>query len=77
LQSTKLVASLLVECENKIFQECVERAKIVEQVTKDVEELNPSVANTANYKLKTTHGSSPKPNERGSRASIPFVIKVH
>ncbi|XP_018017093.1 uncharacterized protein LOC108673737 [Hyalella azteca] len=75
LQSTKLVASLLVECENKTFQECVERAKIVEQVTKDVEELTPSVVNAANYKLKTTHGTSPKRNEQGSRASIPLSYK--
>ena len=42
LRSSKLATMLRTECEEKTFHECVELAKLLEQVVRDVEDINPS-----------------------------------
>ena len=42
LLSLKIVTMLITECEEKTFHECVERAKLLAQVIRDVEDINPS-----------------------------------
>ena len=42
LRSSKLIRTLVTDCENKSFHECIERAKVIEQVTLDVEDINPT-----------------------------------
>ena len=38
----KLVTTLIIECEEKAFHECIEQAKLLEQAICDVEDINPS-----------------------------------
>ena len=42
LHSKKVISALISECEAKQFQECVERAKMMEQMLLDVEDINPT-----------------------------------
>lgn len=42
LHSKKIISALISECEEKKFHECVERAKMMEQMLLDVEDINPT-----------------------------------
>ena len=42
LLSSKLISILIPECDEKSFEQCVERAKILQQVKTDVEDIHPS-----------------------------------
>lgn len=44
LRSPKLISALITEGEDKKFHECVGRAKTIEQVLLDVEDINPTEA---------------------------------
>ena len=39
LRFSQLIRTLVTDCENKTFHECIERAKVIEQVTLDVEDI--------------------------------------
>ena len=41
LKSSKIISALISDCEEKKFQECVEKAKIIEQINQDVEDISP------------------------------------
>ena len=43
LRSSKLFSTLITECEEKSFYDSVERAKTLEEVLQDTEDINPSV----------------------------------
>ena len=43
LRSSKLISTLITECQEKSFYDSVERAKTLEQVLPDAEDINPSV----------------------------------
>ena len=42
LLSKKLISLLITDCETQTFEECVEKAKTMEQMLQDVSEINPS-----------------------------------
>lgn len=42
LHSSRLLQTLITDCDKKKFHQCVERAKVIEQVTLDVEDINPT-----------------------------------
>ena len=58
LTSSKLMSALITDCETKTFSDCVERAKVLNQVVKDVEEINPRAEISLNSVSK--HGSNTK-----------------
>ena len=60
LRSTKLLQTLITECENKTFHECVERAKLLEQVTIDVEDINPASNPVNSHLFKMSPGFQKK-----------------
>ena len=41
LHSAKLISTLLQECETKTFNQCVERAKLIEQLAHDAADMKP------------------------------------
>ena len=45
LRCSAIMTAILQDCEKKTFNQCVEKAKIIEQVTADAQDLNP--ANTS------------------------------
>lgn len=61
LSSNKLISNLLHECENKSFNECVERAKTLEQLAHDAADMKPEEKSVA-YKINNYNNknSSPK-----------------
>lgn len=68
LKSTKVVSTLITECENKNFQECIQRAKVLEQVSIDIEDIHPAVKihNTYNIEKKSGHSSNNNYNKKNS-----------
>ena len=40
LSSSKLISALITDCEKKKFHECVEKAKMMEQIILDIEDIN-------------------------------------
>ena len=42
LRSSRLISALITEGEERKFSECVEKAKLLEQVTQDVQDMNPA-----------------------------------
>ena len=42
LRSNKIMAAIITDCEDKKFEEVVERAKTIEQLNIDIEEINPA-----------------------------------
>lgn len=42
LSSSRIIRMLIVDCEGKSFNECVEKAKIIDQVSQDVKDINPT-----------------------------------
>ena len=54
LRSSKLISVLITECELKKFSDCVDRAKIIEQVTLDVQDINPDENLHTSYKVENT-----------------------
>ena len=74
LRSPKLIRALITECEDKKFTECVEKAKVLEQVTQDVDDINSSdkIHFQNKIQLPSTHvrkGPKPKPYEKRSASS--------
>lgn len=68
LKSSRIIGSLISECEDKKFNECVERAKTLDQVTKDVDDINPTARVNAAYKTNEKGNSNNKyKNNRSSR----------
>ena len=70
LRSPKIITALISECENKTFNEVLEKAKIVEQIHQDVVEINPS-AKTFNQNVVQKYNNkskfSPNSNEKNSK----------
>lgn len=64
LRSSKVIRNLMTECETKKFQECVERAKILEQVTQDLEDINPSARDHATHKIDRAKVNTKQNTER-------------
>ena len=63
LRSSKLVGTLITECEDKSFQSCVQRAKLLEQASIDVEDINPvRIHKTANPTTNKKYDSKPVPS---------------
>ena len=56
LYSPKLISTLLQECETKKFHECVERAKIIEQLASDAADIKPE-AKLLQFKLDKSGGT--------------------
>ena len=61
LRSMKIMSTLIAECEGKTFQEVVERAKIIEQISIDVEDIAPhnQDSRAQAYKISGNHKKSP------------------
>ena len=76
LHSSKLVTTLITECEEKTFHECVERAKLLEQLIRDVEDINPSAnvnkidKNRVQVKYKTVSENGKKDYKKISVHSL-------
>ena len=77
LKSVKMISTLISECDDKKFNEIVDRAKIIEQIKLDVEDIAPnsvSEAKPATYKIsspaavKNKNTSQPR-NNNNSRVS--------
>ena len=64
LNNSRLISALITDCENKNFRECVDRAKIHEQVTQDVQDINPGKYHS-NYKIdkSSVHQNDTKKNK--------------
>lgn len=61
LNSHKLIQSLIAECENKSFQESVDRAKILLQFSQDADDIHPSgtaFVHASNRVARASTGSS-------------------
>ena len=58
LYSSKILSGLLQDCETKSFNECVEKAKLLEQITFDAQDikLDPKI----NHSFKVSESSSSK-----------------
>ena len=54
LRSSKLISVLITECKLKKFSDCVDRVKIIEQVTLDVQDINPDENVHTSYKVENT-----------------------
>ena len=68
LQSSKLISTLIPECDEKTFEQCVERAKILQQVTRDVEDMHPT------SKVYAVHPKTSKPHG-GKSTAVPKNFK--
>ena len=58
LQSTKLISALITECEDKSFAEVVNKAKLLHQVTQDVEDMNPTSSSTTHRLQNDSRGNN-------------------
>ena len=58
LQSSKIMSTLISNCEDQTFHQCVEKAKIVEQINQDVEDIKPTKVHSQN------RVSPSRPNKR-------------
>lgn len=59
LSSNKLLSSLLHECENKSFNDCVERAKTLDQLAHDAADMKPE-ATSSSFKIVNSADGSKK-----------------
>ena len=73
-RSSKLVTTLITECEEKAFHECIKWAKLLEQVICDVEDINPSV-NVNKIDKKRVQVKYKTVSENGKK--IPKKLSVH
>lgn len=56
LKSSKLIAAILPDCDDKSFEDVVERAKTLEQLNIDIEEINPQKS-PMQHKLRSGRSS--------------------
>lgn len=59
LSSPKLMRALITDCEESSFQQVIARAKTLEQITRDVADMNPTEKVHSHFKL-----DRPGPNQR-------------
>ena len=52
LQSSKIMAAIIQDCDEKTFEEVVCKAKVLEQLNLDVEEINPSMKHFSQNAVK-------------------------
>ena len=64
LKSSKLISALICDSENKIFAECVVRARVLQQITIDVENIIPDDRMYTQYKPQNT------PNTKSNISSV-------
>ena len=62
LRSPKIMSAVITEAHNKNFEECINKAKLIEQVTKDVDDINPSNNQRTQLtnRVESSNGSSNK-----------------
>jgi len=72
LRSSSLLRHLIPDCDGKTFQECVEKAKTIEQVALDVEDIHPgnSETNSPMFKVERTHQDNEKATPSASYKCI-------
>lgn len=58
LHSGKILSGLLQDCESKTFNECVEKAKLLEQICADAQDIKPE--QVPNYKVDRYEGNANK-----------------
>lgn len=80
LRSPKLIRVLITECEQKKFSECVARAKVLEQVTQDVQDINPGEKVQSSFKIERVtnkDGYHRKNHDHGSVSSKKTVPSTY
>ena len=65
LRSTRLITALITECEDKNFDQAVTRAKVLEQISADVEDIMPMRSGKRVYLNKPQY--PPKPDRHSRR----------
>lgn len=68
LNSSKLIKALICDSEDKTFIECVQKAKVLQQITVDVENITPGASASANYKL---HSAITAPKSTAGSKKVP------
>ena len=63
LHSSTIMTKLLQECENKKFNDCVEKAKILEQYTNDAIDIKQEIKQHSSFKLNTKSYNKKKGNK--------------
>ena len=69
LRSTRLISALITECEKQTFMECVTKAKTLEQVSQDVEDINPSARVNATFSGQNRNKSNQQSNRNSNNQS--------
>lgn len=65
LRSSKILAGLIQDCEDRTFNECVEKAKLLEAFSADTQDINPRDHgnDVTSYKVTTSLGVSKVPSD--------------
>lgn len=69
LRSTRLITALITECEDKNFDQAVTRAKVLEQISADVEDIMPMRSGERVYLNKPQYPPRPDRHSRGFRTT--------
>ena len=57
LRSSYILSGLLQDCENKSFNDCVEKAKMLESFTADAQDIKPEMKAHSNFKITDDRSS--------------------
>lgn len=71
LRSSKLMQHLMTECEKKKYKDVVEKAKVFEQVSQDVEDIKPSTRDHSTYKVNPVSSKKKTNNPSTSIKPVP------
>mgnify|MGYP000123778589 CR=1 FL=1 len=81
LRSPKIMSAVITEAHNKNFEECINKAKLIEQVTKDVDDINPSNNQRTQLtnRVESSNGSSNKysNNSNNTRKTLLYAQTTH
>ena len=71
LRSHKLISNLIADCEEKTFTQSVDRAKLLQQFSQDVEEIHPN-SSVRQFKVyKPNHVDSSRNHTRHTGSNVP------
>lgn len=71
LLSGKLISALLQDCEDKSFNQCIERAKTLEQLAHDAADIKPESRTHSSYKLERHYNTSSRTSRNQRNSQIP------
>ena len=60
-RSAKILSGLLQDCENKSFNECIEKAKLLESFSANARDIRPECSQQTSYKVIENKGSKKVP----------------